>query len=98
MCHGKACPSNHLSVDGARFVSHQVGLYSPLIHSILILYIYRNPGSLHQGPFLHTTQPRDLSVASEAASLLIEVDLQGPFPAYKYLKSHVTVATGILPY
>ena len=41
---------------------------------------------------------RDLPAASEAVSLLIEVDLQGPFPASKCLKSHITVATGVLPY
>lgn len=48
--------------------------------------------------FSTNPQTRDLPVASEAVSLLIEVDLQGPFPTYKYLKIHVTVVTGILSY
>ena len=62
------------------------------------LHLQKSRKLARQGPFLHITQTRDLAVVSEAASLLIEVDLQGPFPACKYLKSRVTVATGILPY
>lgn len=45
-----------------------------------------------------STQTRALPAATEAASLLIEVALQEPFPVCKCLKSHVTVATGVLPY
>ena len=56
VCHDQVCPTNYLSVDSARFVSHRVCLYSPLSLSTLILYIYRNPGSWCQGTFLHITQ------------------------------------------
>lgn len=94
----KPCPSNHLSVDSALFIfPSSVSLQSTFPFHFYFLHLQKSTEACIKGLFY--IQSRDLSVASEAASLLIEVDLQGPFPLrVKYTKSCVTVATGILPY
>lgn len=74
---GKACPTHHLSAGRASSASHQVLLYSLSLRSILMCCIFfRNPERLHQGPFLPIAQTGALQRASEAAFLLLKMELQ----------------------